>query len=136
MVAYERELIGLVQAIRHWRLYLWECRFLIHTNHYRLKFLLDQHVSMISRHQWINKLFSFDFAVEYRSSNLNTVANTLSCRDLDSSAQLTVSRPSFTPPRSLLWKGGLPRCLARGRAFCGGGGEMSCGARHSPAKPR
>ena len=41
LVAYERELIGLVHAIHHWRLYLWGRRFHVHTDHYSLKFLLD-----------------------------------------------------------------------------------------------
>lgn len=42
LTAYERELIGLVHAIRHWRPYLWRRRFLVRTDHYSLKFLLDQ----------------------------------------------------------------------------------------------
>ena len=41
LAAYERELIGLVQAVRHWRPYLWGRHFLIRTDHYSLKFLLD-----------------------------------------------------------------------------------------------
>ena len=40
--AYEKELIGLAKSIRHWRAYLWGHHFLIQTNHYSLKFLLDQ----------------------------------------------------------------------------------------------
>jgi hypothetical protein len=39
---HERELIGLVQAVRHWRLYLWRRRFTVMTDHYSLKYLLDQ----------------------------------------------------------------------------------------------
>jgi hypothetical protein len=41
LAAYERELIGLVQGVRHWRPYLWGRHFLIRTDHYSLKFLLD-----------------------------------------------------------------------------------------------
>jgi len=40
--AYERELIGLVQAVRHWRPYLWGRAFVVRTDHYALKFMLDQ----------------------------------------------------------------------------------------------
>jgi hypothetical protein len=47
LVAYERELIGLVQAVRHWRPYLWGRHFLIRTDHYNLKFLLDQRLSTV-----------------------------------------------------------------------------------------
>jgi hypothetical protein len=50
LAAYEQELIGLVQAIRNWRLYLWGRRFTVRTDHYSLKFLLDQRLAMISQH--------------------------------------------------------------------------------------
>ena len=51
LAAYERELIGLVQAVRHWRPYLWGRRFLVRTDHYSLKFLLDQRLSTVPQHQ-------------------------------------------------------------------------------------
>jgi hypothetical protein len=41
LAAYERELIVLVQAVRHWRPYLWGRSFRVRTDHYNLKFLLD-----------------------------------------------------------------------------------------------
>jgi len=42
LAAYERELIGLVQAVRHRRPYLWGRRFIVRTNHFSLKSMLDQ----------------------------------------------------------------------------------------------
>ncbi|KAM0862055.1 hypothetical protein ACQ4PT_045496 [Festuca glaucescens] len=42
LAVYEQELIGLVQAVRHWRPYLLGRSFRIRTDHYSLKFLLDQ----------------------------------------------------------------------------------------------
>ena len=83
LAAYERELTGLVQAVRHWRPYLWGRHFLIRTDHYSLKFLLDQRLSTVPQHQWISKLFGFDFAVEYRPGRLNIVADSLSRRDAE-----------------------------------------------------
>jgi hypothetical protein len=47
LVVYERELIGLVKAVRHWRPYLWTRPFVVRTDHYALKFLLDQRISTI-----------------------------------------------------------------------------------------
>jgi hypothetical protein len=67
LAAYERELISLVQAVRHWRPYLWGRQFLVRTDHFSLKYLLDQCLSTVPRHQWISKLFGFGFTVEYRS---------------------------------------------------------------------
>ena len=83
LAVYERELIGLVQAVRHWRPYLWGRQFLVRTDHYSLKYLLEQRLSTVPQHQWISKLFGFDFTVEYRPGRLNTVADALSRRDAE-----------------------------------------------------
>lgn len=95
LAAYERELIGLVQAIRHWWPYLWGRRFVVHTDHYALKFLLDQRLSTVSQHQWVSKLFSYDFAVEFRLGRLNIVADALSRRDNADVGLHAVVGPSF-----------------------------------------
>lgn len=42
LAAYEHGLIGLFWAVRHWRPYLWGRPFKVCTDHYALKFLLDQ----------------------------------------------------------------------------------------------
>jgi hypothetical protein len=78
LAAYEREFIGLVQVMRHWRPYLWGRQFLIQTDHFSLKYLLDQRLTTVPQRQWISKLFGFDFTVEYRPERLNTVADALS----------------------------------------------------------
>jgi hypothetical protein len=63
LAAYEHELIDLVHAVRQWRPYLWCRAFVIKTDHYSLKFLLDQRLSTIPQHQWASKLLGFDFQV-------------------------------------------------------------------------
>jgi hypothetical protein len=78
LVAYECESIGLVQAVKHWWAYLWSRSFLIKTDHYSLKFLLDQRLSTISQHQWASKLIGFIFHVEYRPGSSNVVVDALS----------------------------------------------------------
>jgi hypothetical protein len=50
LAAYEREPISLVQAVRHCHPYLWGWRFLVRTDHYSLKFLLDQRFSTVPQH--------------------------------------------------------------------------------------
>jgi hypothetical protein len=95
LAAYERELIGLVQAVRHWRPYLWGRRFTIKTDHYNLKYLLDQHLATIPQHHWVGKLLGFDFTVEYKSGSMNTVAGALSHRDTEEGAILAISVPRF-----------------------------------------
>ena len=94
-MAYERELIGLVLAIRHWRPYLWGRRFLVRTDHFSLKFLLDQRLATIPQHHWVGKLLGFDFSVEYKAGSTNTVADALSCHDTEETAVLIISGPQF-----------------------------------------
>ncbi|XP_066396122.1 uncharacterized protein [Miscanthus floridulus] len=57
--------------------------------------MLDQRLSTIPQHQWISKLFGFDFRVEYRLGRLNTVADALSRHHGDDLALLALSVPSF-----------------------------------------
>jgi len=95
LAVYERELIGLVHAIRHWRPYLWGRHFTVCTDHYSLKFLLDQRLATIPQHHWVRKLLGFDFTVEYKPGALNMVAGTLSRRDTEDGAVLAVSAPCF-----------------------------------------
>jgi hypothetical protein len=83
LAAYERKLIGVVQAVRHWRPYLWGRHFVIRTDHFSLKYLLDQRLSTVPQHQWVSKLFGFDFDVEYRPGRLNTVTDALSRKDAE-----------------------------------------------------
>lgn len=93
--AYERELIGLVQAVRHWRPFLWGQHFVMRTNHYALKFMLDQRLSTVPQHQWVSKLFSYDFNVEGCPGHLNTVADALSCHGDDNASLSALTGPSF-----------------------------------------
>ncbi|WVZ49241.1 hypothetical protein U9M48_000615 [Paspalum notatum var. saurae] len=100
LAAYERELIGLVQAVRHWRPYLWGRPFIVKTDHRSLKFLLDQRLSTIPQHQWASKLIGFDFMVEFKPGHANVVADALSHRNADDEQHLgacaAVSGPVFT----------------------------------------
>ena len=75
---------------------------LVRTDHYSLKFLLDQRLSTVPQHQWINNLFGYDFEVEYRPGRLNVAADALSRHDYAgddapraTSAILAISGPSF-----------------------------------------
>ncbi|XP_066320154.1 uncharacterized protein [Miscanthus floridulus] len=95
LAAYERELIGLVHAVHHWRPYLWGRRFVVKTDHYSLKYLLDQRLSTIPQHHWVGKLLGFDFTVEYKPGAANTVADALSRCDTDTGAVLAISAPRF-----------------------------------------
>ncbi|WVZ97288.1 hypothetical protein U9M48_042837 [Paspalum notatum var. saurae] len=87
LAAYERELIGLP--------YLWGRRFVVKTDHYSLKYLLDQRLATIPQHHWVGKLLGFDFSVEYRSGATNIVADALSHHDTNEGELLDISAPRF-----------------------------------------
>jgi hypothetical protein len=95
LAAYERELIGLVKGVRHWCAYLWTSEFVVRTDHFSLKHLLDQRLSTMPQHTWVSKLFGYSFRVEYKSGRLNAVADALSHRDEDEFQALVhaISRP-------------------------------------------
>ncbi|XP_019183647.1 PREDICTED: uncharacterized protein LOC109178468 [Ipomoea nil] len=93
LAAYERELIGLAQAVCHWRHYLWGRKFLIRTDHYSRKILLQQQLTTSPQHHWISKLMGYDFEVEFRAGRLKTVADALSLRDEDSPILFALSSP-------------------------------------------
>jgi hypothetical protein len=96
LAAYERELIGLVQAVKHRRAYFWGRMFVVKTDHYSLKYLLDQCQATIPQHQWVSKLMGFDFAVEYKPGTRNTVADALSWRSEEFVELTVLSTPAFT----------------------------------------
>jgi hypothetical protein len=60
----------------------------VHTDHYNLKFLLDQKLATLPRHQWASKLLGFDFRVEYKPGTANVVVDALSRRDSGAESSL------------------------------------------------
>jgi hypothetical protein len=95
LAAYERELIGLVKAVRHWRPYLWTRLFVVRTDHFSLKYLLDQRLSTIPQHAWVSKLFGYQFTIEFKPGKQNTAADALSRRDEEGSTIFALSLPNF-----------------------------------------
>jgi hypothetical protein len=94
LAAYERELIRLVKVVRHWRPYLWTRPFVVHTDHYNLKYLLDQHLSTIPQHAWVSKLFGYQFTV-FKPGHQNAAADALSRRDEEQVSVHALSLPTF-----------------------------------------
>lgn len=107
LAAYERELIGLAQAVRHWHPYLWGRVFIVRTDHQPLKFILDQRLATIPQHHWVSKLLGFDFSVEYKPGRANIVADALSRRDANTitlHALGAIVRPATRVPDSLCYR--------------------------------
>jgi hypothetical protein len=69
--------------------------FTVRTDHYSLKFLLDQRLSTILQHTWVSKLFGYDITVEYRPGRLNAAADALSRREEEITTINAISAPTF-----------------------------------------
>lgn len=65
------------------------------TDHYSLKFLLNQRLSTIPQHTWVSKLFGYAFNVEFNPGKNNTAADALSRRDEEVGAARALSSLSF-----------------------------------------
>jgi hypothetical protein len=75
---------------------LWGRAFTVRTDHWSLKYLLDQRLTTIPQHTWVSKLFGYDISVEYRPGKQNTAADSLSRRDEDPLAVHALDLPTFT----------------------------------------
>jgi hypothetical protein len=53
----------------------------VRTDHFSLKYLLDQQLSTIPQHAWVSKLFGYQFTVEFKPGRQNSAADALSRRD-------------------------------------------------------
>ena len=73
-----RELLAVVQMIRHYRHYLYGRKFLLRTDHSSLRWLLNYKDAdgMLSR--WLTRLSEYDFEIEYRPGKQHLNADGLS----------------------------------------------------------
>lgn len=77
---YDIEFYAVVQAVKHWRHYLFQREFILFTDHDSLKYLTSQD-KISSRHaSWQAYLQQFTFVVKHKSGISNRVADALSRR--------------------------------------------------------
>ncbi|GKC68331.1 putative mitochondrial protein [Tanacetum coccineum] len=63
---YEKELLAVVLALQKWRGYLLDSHFKIRTDHFSLKYMLDQRLTTSFQSKWLPKLLGFDYDIEYK----------------------------------------------------------------------
>nr|GEZ07645.1 retrovirus-related Pol polyprotein from transposon 17.6 [Tanacetum cinerariifolium] len=76
--AYEKELLVVVLALQKWRGYLLYRNFKIKTDHFSLKYVMDQRITTLFQSKWLPKLLGFDYEIEYKKGKDNVVADALS----------------------------------------------------------
>ena len=82
LLIYEKEMMAILAVVKKWNSYLLGRHFEIKTNHYSLKFLLNQQTNTSSQQTWVIKMIGYDFELVYRKGSSNVVADALS-RQLD-----------------------------------------------------
>ncbi|KAD2393285.1 hypothetical protein E3N88_40262 [Mikania micrantha] len=78
--AYDRELLALVLDVQKWNHYLLGRHFFIRTDHFTLKYLLEQRVTTSEKQRLLLKLMPYDFTIINRSGKENRGADALSRR--------------------------------------------------------
>ncbi|GJS76205.1 retrotransposon-related protein [Tanacetum coccineum] len=75
---YEKEFLAVILALDKWRGYLMDRHFKIKTDHFSLKYLLDQRVTTPFQAKWLPKLMGFDYEISYKKGSENVAADALS----------------------------------------------------------
>jgi hypothetical protein len=79
---YDRELLAIIKAIRHWCHHLLGARhpFRILTDHNNLTYFCELHHILGRQARWLETLADYDFTFHHIPGVTNTVADLLSCR--------------------------------------------------------
>lgn len=75
---YEKELLAIIFADRHWHYYLITGLFTIWTDQKSLKHLFEQKVTTPLQHTWLSKLMGYDYKIIYKKGSENFAADALS----------------------------------------------------------
>ncbi|GJY31336.1 putative mitochondrial protein [Tanacetum coccineum] len=78
MSTYEKEFLVVLMALKRWRGYLLDKHFIIKTDHFSLKYLLDQRITTPTQMKWLHKLMRYDYEVVYKKGSENDAADALS----------------------------------------------------------
>ncbi|PKI48213.1 hypothetical protein CRG98_031400, partial [Punica granatum] len=77
---YDVEFYVVVQAVKHWRHYLFHKEFILYIDHEALKHLHSQDKVSARHASWVAYLEHFTFVVKHKSGVINRVADALSRR--------------------------------------------------------
>lgn len=76
--AYEKVLLTVVYAVEKWRAYILRTHFTIRTDHFSLKYILEQKISTSIQSKLLPKLLGLDYETVYKKGKENTAADSLS----------------------------------------------------------
>ena len=65
---YEKEFMAVVLVVEKWRPYLLGRHFVIKTDHFSLKYLLEHKITSAFQGKWLSKLMGYDYEICYKKS--------------------------------------------------------------------
>ncbi|GJT20657.1 putative mitochondrial protein [Tanacetum coccineum] len=77
VVLQKKEFLAVIQALEKWRGNLLDRHFIIKTNHFSLKYLLEQRITTPKKMKWFPKLMGFDYEIMYKRGAKNMEADAL-----------------------------------------------------------
>ena len=98
---YDIEFYAVVQAVKHWKHYLFHREFVLYTDHEALKHLYSQDKISARHAAWSAYLQQFTFVLKHKAGTSNRVADALSRRS-NLLSTMGVTLPSFDLFRDLL----------------------------------
>nr|GFB29219.1 hypothetical protein [Tanacetum cinerariifolium] len=75
---YEKEFYAVLMALEKWRGYLLDRHFKIKTDHFSLKYLLDQRLTTPFQAKWLPKLLGYDYEISHKQGSENHADDALS----------------------------------------------------------
>nr|GEV46047.1 putative reverse transcriptase domain-containing protein [Tanacetum cinerariifolium] len=72
---------AMVFALKMWRLYLYETKSVIYTNHKSLQHIFDQKELNMRQKRWIELFSDYDYEIRYHPGKANVVADALSRKE-------------------------------------------------------
>nr|GEV63998.1 putative mitochondrial protein [Tanacetum cinerariifolium] len=109
MSIYEKEFLAIILALERWRGYLLDRHFKIKTNHFSLKYLLDQRITTPTQMKWLPKLMGFDYEIQFKKGVENVSADVLSriqttwIKDPELQAKVQKLKQGISVKNSYVW---------------------------------
>ena len=101
---FERELLAVICALEHFRVYLLARKFVLRTDHRALQWLFSKEPTASARISgWLATIMEYPIVIEYVKGTENSIADALSCLDSNAvdneiPAELARGVPSFACP--------------------------------------
>nr|GFC25184.1 putative reverse transcriptase domain-containing protein [Tanacetum cinerariifolium] len=85
---HDLELGAVVFALKMWRYYLYDTKYVVFTDHKSLQYILDQKELNMRQRRWLKLLSDYDCEIQYHQRKVNVVADALSLKERSKSLRV------------------------------------------------